>query len=372
VAVHPLLVWFSQEARAYSLVVLFASLSLLCFLRVLDDGRRQSWAWWALWSALAIATHYFAGFLVLAEAAWLAGRMPRDRRMAVALGAVGATVLALAPLALAQRSSGRAAYIGEGELPTRLLQVPKQLLTGYASPAQALTTAAVGLVALVALVRLARGRDARALLVVWLVAGTIGVPLLLVVAGQDYLNTRNVIVALPALLVAVAAGLTGMTSRPDRTGSLAAAALGAVLLAVTLLVASDERFQRDDWREVAAALGPPSGQRAVVVSPGSGWIALELYRDGLRPLPAATPTAVTEVDVVAIARRSETGGRDPAPAPPAVPVLPANLRPLSVQRDATATVVRYATMPSPFDVDPPTLAPAALWPGDGAVMLLPR
>jgi hypothetical protein len=111
--------------------------------------------------------------------------------------------------------------------------------------------------------------------------------------------------------------------------------------------------------------------RAVVVSPGSGWIALELYRDGLRPLPA-TPTAVREVDVVAIARRSETGGREPAPEPPKTPVLPANLRAISTQRDATATVVRYATTPTPFDVDPPTLAPAALWEGDGAVMLLPR
>jgi mannosyltransferase len=367
-AVHPLLVWFSQEARAYSLVVLFASLSLLCFLHVLDGGGRRAWAWWAACSALAIATHYFAGFLVLAEAVLLAWRLPRDRRMAAAFGAVGLTVLALAPLALAQRSSGRAAYIGEGGLGSRLLQVPKQLLTGYASPLQALTTALVALGVAAALVRLARDRDARALLPVWMVAATLGIPLVLVIGGQDYLNTRNVLVALPALLVAVAAGLTTIAGRAS---SAAAAVLGAALLAVTLLVASDERFQRDDWREVAAALGPPSGTRAVVVSPGSGWIALRLYRDGLRPLPAA-PTAVTEVDVVAIARRSETGGREPAPEPPATPVLPANLRRLSVQRDATATVVRYATMPTPLAVNPPLLAPASLWPGDGAVMLLPR
>ena len=367
-AVHPLLVWFSQEARAYSLVVLFASLSLLCFLHVLDGGGRRAWAWWAVCSALAIATHYFAGFLVLAEAAVLAWRLPRDRRMAAAFGAVGLTVLALAPLALAQRSSGRAAFIGEGDLGSRLLQVPKQLLTGYASPQQTLTTVLAALLVVVALARLARGRDTRALLPVWLAAGTIGVPLLLIVTGQDYLNTRNVLVALPALLVGVAAGLVSLGGRLAGASS---AALGIVLLAVTLLVVSEERFQRDDWRQAAAALGPPSGTRAVVVSPGSGWIALELYRDGLRPLPA-TPTAVSEVDVVAIARRSETGGREPAPEPPDTPVLPANLRPISVQRDATATVVRYATIPVPFDVDPPTLAPAALWKGDGAVMLLPR
>jgi hypothetical protein len=288
--------------------------------------------------------------------------------MAAAFGAVAAVVLALAPLALEQRSSGRAAYIGEGDLGSRLLQVPKQLLTGYASPWQVLTTVLAAALVVIALVVLVRRREARGLLPVWMVAATIGIPLVLVPAGQDYLNTRNVIVALPALLAAVA---TGLTVLGGRAAAAASAALVGVLLAVTLLVAGNERFQRDDWREVAAALGPPGGTRAVVVSPGSGWIALELYRDGLRPLPA-TPTAVTEVDVVAIAPRSETGGREPAPVPPAVPILPANLRRISVQRDATATVVRYATTPSPFDVDPPTLAPAALWQGNGAVMLLRR
>jgi hypothetical protein len=159
VAVHPLLVWFSQEARAYALVTLLAALSLVGFLRVLDRPDGGAWAAWAVPAALALATHYYAGFLVLGEAAWLVWRSPRDGRMALAMGGVAATAAALLPLALAQRSTGNTAYIGEGSVSTRLVQVPKQLLTGYASPGQALTTALLAVLVVVAAARLATVRD---------------------------------------------------------------------------------------------------------------------------------------------------------------------------------------------------------------------
>ena len=80
--------------------------------------------------------------------------LPRDRRMALAAGGVAATALALAPLALAQRSTGNTAYIGEGSVSTRLVQVPKQLLSGYASPGQALSTALLAMLVVVAAARL--------------------------------------------------------------------------------------------------------------------------------------------------------------------------------------------------------------------------
>ena len=37
VAVNPLFVWYSQEARAYGLFVLLAALAMLCFLRALRE-----------------------------------------------------------------------------------------------------------------------------------------------------------------------------------------------------------------------------------------------------------------------------------------------------------------------------------------------
>ena len=78
VAVSPVLIWFSQDARAYALVFLLTALSFLFFAR----ARRR-------WRAVATSpagrrsrrwrsrTHYFAGFVVVAEAVAAAARQTR-------------------------------------------------------------------------------------------------------------------------------------------------------------------------------------------------------------------------------------------------------------------------------------------------------
>src|SRR5262249_7224171 len=80
VAVNPVLIWFSQDARAYALAFLLTSLSFLFFARARRSGTRnlgptsragRDLACWAVFSSLALATHYFAGFVVLPEAALL-------------------------------------------------------------------------------------------------------------------------------------------------------------------------------------------------------------------------------------------------------------------------------------------------------------
>ncbi|HEX5375716.1 MAG TPA: glycosyltransferase family 39 protein, partial [Solirubrobacterales bacterium] len=102
VAVNPMLVWYSQEARAYALLVLLTSLSLLYFDRGLEHGRRRDLTAWGLVSGLALATHYFAIFPIAAEAAWLLYRRRRGAfRGAAILAAFG---LLLTPLAIHQMS----------------------------------------------------------------------------------------------------------------------------------------------------------------------------------------------------------------------------------------------------------------------------
>src|SRR4051812_46831077 len=86
-AFNPLLVWYSQEGRAYALLALLGGLSLLFFARALQKGKGRALAWWALFSGLALLTHYFAVFLVAPEAAWLVWRR-RDRAVAAGVAAV--------------------------------------------------------------------------------------------------------------------------------------------------------------------------------------------------------------------------------------------------------------------------------------------
>jgi Predicted membrane protein len=70
-AFNPMLIWYSQEARSYALLVFFAALSLYFFVKVLDTRRGRDLAFWAVASALALCSHYFAFFAVGIEAAWL-------------------------------------------------------------------------------------------------------------------------------------------------------------------------------------------------------------------------------------------------------------------------------------------------------------
>src|SRR5262245_14331047 len=71
VAVNPVLVWYSQEARAYPLLVLLCGLSFWAFVAARESGSDRSLVAWWLASSLAIATHYFALIVVAVMAGWL-------------------------------------------------------------------------------------------------------------------------------------------------------------------------------------------------------------------------------------------------------------------------------------------------------------
>ena len=144
-----MLVWFSQEARGYALLALLGALSAPLWLRTLEEPRRagRACAWGAI-AALALATHYYAIFLVGPQGLWLALRLPGLRERAAALALPLAAGLALAPLALGQRANAGAAFIGDSELATRLAQVPKQFLVGYDAPLEPLLIALTALAVL--------------------------------------------------------------------------------------------------------------------------------------------------------------------------------------------------------------------------------
>ncbi|PTL56469.1 glycosyltransferase family 39 protein [Paraconexibacter algicola] len=362
VATSPLLVWFSQEARAYALLVLMAGASVLLLLRVLELPSRGRLLAWGACAGAALATHFFALFLVAGEVVWLAVALRADRRLlAMALAPPAVLGLALLPLALDQRSAGRASFIGEEPLGTRLAQVPKQLLVGYDAPGEVVAAVLAGLLALAALAGLRRaGGPVRALAAV--AAASVLVPLLLVVAGDDYLVTRNLLAVAVPLLVLLAVGTAGL---PPRAGTVVAVALATVGAATAIAVQVDDGSQRENWRDATAAFGhEATGRgRAIVVLPGSGRVAVEHYLPGARLL--RRPEVVDGLVVLGVAGTS-AGGRTDAPAPPGqVP----GFAPPTVRRASTWSAAAYAPAdPAGAAVDPGALG--AL--GPGAVVLLQR
>ena len=127
------------------MLVLLAGLSFLFFVRLLTgDPRRRTLVLWAVVSALALATHYFAAFLVAIEAVWLLRAAANRRPIAVAVAGVTAVELALLPLLLHQRSQDLADFIDDISLGYRLLRAPKQFLVGFDAPGEVVSAVIAG------------------------------------------------------------------------------------------------------------------------------------------------------------------------------------------------------------------------------------
>ncbi len=340
-AANPFLIWYSQEARAYALLVLMSAVSLLALVRVLSSPARGRMLAWGISAALALAAHYYAIVVIVPEALWLAVALRRRGALTlkrIVLGVLPIAVVGAAQLPLMIRQNdGRAAYIANtGSLPYRVAQLFKQDLIGEGQPVKALLTAICTAAVVIALgLLLARGRrDERTATLAPLAVGLGGLVVAIIVArvGTDYFNTRNLLPTWPALMLVVALGLGA--SRAGRPGALGAALLVVVGLVCVVNVDTDARYQRLNWRGAAHILGPATEPRAIVSDIHSA-VALDPYLRGLGAFPqAAAP--VREVDLVWMQRVSPWGAVSPITP---TPLTGFTLEP--VIRRSTYVVLRY-------------------------------
>jgi len=97
-SLHPWAIVYSQEARAYELLVLFSLWSCYFLARALDGGDARAWAAFSAFTLANLYTHNYALFLLLAQCAWIWLEARRDSTVrGPALKAVGAAVLGYAP-----------------------------------------------------------------------------------------------------------------------------------------------------------------------------------------------------------------------------------------------------------------------------------
>jgi uncharacterized membrane protein len=271
VAFNPMLLWYSQEARAYALLGFFCVLSLLYCIRALQRGERRDFVWWGVFSALALATHYFAVFPLVAEIVLLARR--RGRAILSGLWIVAVAVALLAPLAIHQMSYGHAEWIGKFSLGHRVAEAGITYMVGEPGdiigrseqwPPALIPLALVAAAFVLLLARGSRSDRRAAFVPVAVVAAAVGIPLLLAIffTGKDFVLARNLLPALVPLLVAVAVALS--TERARRLGIAIAAVLVVYSLAFSIHASTSPELQRPDWRAVADHLGEPDGPRATV------------------------------------------------------------------------------------------------------------
>ena len=304
-ACNPFLIWYSQEARSYELLVLLTGVALLAFTYARAAPSRRTLAIWVLTCALALATHYYAVLAIVPQAVWLLIEHRDKRPVRIAVGAVLACGLALIPLALSQNATGHDRWIASTPLGPRLAQILPQFLIGTGTPARTplkLLALALVLVALAGLATRARSAERRpALLAGSLAVGGLGLNLTLVAVGVDDLITRNVIaIWLPAAML-VAGGLA--VPRARRIGAIATVALCAIGVTAAVGVAADRSLQRPDWRVVAHVLGPPpklpGAGRAILIQHYRDLLPLSLYLPHLTVLRSRSAT-VSRLDIISI------------------------------------------------------------------------
>ncbi|MEA2145648.1 MAG: mannosyltransferase, partial [Solirubrobacteraceae bacterium] len=306
-------------------------------LRRAPDAPRRDLALWAGFSALALLTHFFAGFLIAPEALWLLWRL-RSRTAVVAVLGVAAVQAALLPLSLSDHSS-RLDWINLFPLGVRIKQVPVDfaLSTLYQSPAVTYGLLGAGLMTVAVLALLGFGGGPRRRRGGAVAAGVgafaLLVPIVLAVLGTDYLVARNLIAAWLPIALLLAAACTAPRTLPF--GAVLAAVLLGAFVYAGLKINATPQYERPDWRGVARALGSAGSSRAIVAYDSSyATQPLSLY---LPRIPwtqrISGPVSVGEVDVVANAYTSPSAR------------LPAGVRRLSATTVGEFLVLRYAVTP---------------------------
>jgi mannosyltransferase len=360
-AVSAELFYYSQEARPYSLFILLSVAALVVWQSALRDPRPRTLALWSALSILALLTHYFGGFVFFAELAVLLRRVSW-RRLVAPVGAYALAVAAVAPLAIAQATSGQTNWISHQSLAGRVAQTGKEFLIGLYGPWElvlAPLTAALVAGLLIVLLRNHRAPQRRELLEVTFVGlAGVGLPVLLSLTGiKDVFDPRNVTNAWAPLAIALAVAII-VTGR--RVGLVAGIALCAISVAVIAGTLALPAYQRDDWRGAASTLPPPPPDGRVLVSGEYGTTPLSLYLPAVSALPPWLPAvSAREIDFVFL-RRPHAGRWGPsedslyAPLPPGSPALgpPAPFRLVAVRRTSAYATFRYlAPRPVPVALD---------------------
>jgi mannosyltransferase len=339
VAVNPMLIWYSQEARSYAVLVFFGALALLFFVRALRSGQGRDLTFWALASALALCSHYFAVFAVAIEAAWLLVALRSRLRLVLpVVGVVVAVGLVLLPLISAQVNPTHIGWIDHSLLSIRLFETGVSFLAGetghvIAEPPRerfALIPAALIGVALLLVALRGSPREKRgAVLGLSVGAGVVLLASGAAIVGKDYVVERNLLPALVPLAVAVATGFAA--SRARRIGLVCAALLCVYWLAYDVYVTRTPNLQRPDFRDLARQLGPSGRPRAILTwKLAADPIRFYLDDDSRRAYRGVVP--VREIDVVSkpVVARKPVG-------------LPPDFRSVERRRLERLTLIRYVS-----------------------------
>ena len=265
----PMLIYFAQEAKGYTLVAAAGLLAVVVWQRLLrrDDRRPQMWLWllWGLCLLLALGSHYIFAFVLLLINGWSFWKERQKRIFLIRLLATQAIVAALLlPYVFSTYAQTAAAVRGEtGEFiglngPVKFI---RQHLVEFALGPRG--DSGLGLTLALLLAFAAGYGTYRARLQGSVMASLILGPLIFGLALNSYHEfffPRFLLYTVPLLLVLAAVGINALRIP-----------WGSVLILSLVFIPSLRAHYTapgdpaEDWRPVAAAVGP-------LMQPGDGAI----------------------------------------------------------------------------------------------------
>jgi len=224
-AISPLHLKYAQDARMYSAMVCFPTLSLYWLYRALAESKREHWAGFVVGAVLGLWTHAYAGFVFVAEIAfgslWLLHDAVRARgggvqsaarstRLRGFVTSVGIAFVAWVPVLISLRRLAERADLDLG-LDEHLSRLPRSLgdlaeLGQEYLGGSAELLAVCGLLAVAGLVSSWVGHK-REMAPLGLSVAVLAGGLYIVQSNRGFFTVRYAIYLLPLLLVAVARGV---------------------------------------------------------------------------------------------------------------------------------------------------------------------
>lgn len=286
-AMNPYHIWYSQEAKMYTLVVLLAILSSLLLVEALTRNRTPHWVAYVIVTTLMFYTHVTTVLVFVAQVAFVLATFAAWRhRMRPWTIAVAALTLPYIPIAIwaLRVVSGQARTWQPDVTLWEAVQIVgvkfavnrSELLIEQRA---AILFAALALLGAIALIVQRKLNESGALLFTLTVLPVLGI--WLVSIRNSVFSDRYVIVALPAYLILVAAGIVLLWRHRLLwpVGVVALVMIFSYSWATIRDVNLSHDAQKEDWRS-AFALIARQAQPGDVFLPHPGYIhaTLDYYR----------------------------------------------------------------------------------------------
>ncbi|MHB8510591.1 MAG: glycosyltransferase family 39 protein [Actinomycetota bacterium] len=311
--VNGFFIHYQHEARSYALAAFAVTVSTLLLVRATEKSTMQRWLAYGAVAGLSLYVHFFAGFVVLAQALMIVVRVIRrslDREALFSLLPIAALAAPIG-LFLTTQKAGQIAWIPATTL--RSVVPTFKAITGLGG----LPLLALYFVACVAgsifILRMPREkRWSGTLVVLWFAVPTVlmfGISLITPLVRPQYLS-----VAVPPLVVLASLGVSWLRKKIPIVIALAV----VVALAGSELPSGYRHLQTHDWRSaerfVASNSHPGDG---IVFYYYYGWTPFSFYADqepGKVPTsryPASSWSASSFVVDQPLAPYLSTATRDP-------------------------------------------------------------